>query len=60
LDYFEKKLYEGRTHGALPLGNQREVIGEFVFLDNEKMIAIGFDPRLRNLCIKKLAKDAPP
>lgn len=29
--------------GTAILGNLREVIGQFMFLDDEKMIAIGFD-----------------
>jgi hypothetical protein len=32
-----------RPAGPAVLPNLREVIGEFVFLDDEKMIAIGFD-----------------
>jgi len=32
-----------RGHAQRLLGNLREIIGELVFLDDKKMIAIGFD-----------------
>jgi hypothetical protein len=32
-----------RRRGEQTIGNLREVIGEFVFPDDEKMIAIGFE-----------------
>jgi len=54
-----KKDFRRVAPTALALGNLREVTGEFVFLDDEKMIAIGFDQsQLRNLCMKKLIRGA--
>ena len=53
----------GRTGVAPPpdgraiLRNLREVIGEFVFLDDEKMIAIGFD---QSQVAKSLHEEADP
>jgi hypothetical protein len=41
---------------APSLGNLRELLDEFVFVDDEKMIGISINPRLRNLCMKKLIR----
>ena len=46
---------ERRTLFAL--GNLREIIGQFVFLDDEKMIAIGFD---QSQVAKSLHEQADP
>jgi hypothetical protein len=43
LDEVEKKYRAAPDDGAAFLGILQRVIGEFVFLDDEKMIAIGFD-----------------
>ena len=43
--------------GAAVLGNLREVIGEFVFLDDEKMIVVGFD---QSQVTKSLHEQADP
>ena len=43
--------------GTAFLSNLREIIGKFVFLDDEKMIAIGFDqPKV----VKSLHEQADP
>lgn len=46
----------GLAGGAF-LSDLREVIGEFVFLDDEKMIAIGFD---QSQVAKSLHEEADP
>ena len=43
MDEVERKYRAAPDDGAAFLGILPRVIGEFVFLDDEKMIAIGFD-----------------
>jgi hypothetical protein len=49
-------LWKETARTAPSLGNLRELLDEFVFVDDEKMIGISINPRLRNLCMKKLIR----